>query len=161
MSLQPTPARCERAQAWASLRLDGELSELEDALLASHIRRCPACSAYAESVGDLVRMLRSQPPEQLSHPVAVPIRRGSSVLRAATLTRAAAAVAAVAGITTMLSLQSSRHVDPGPSLLGQNTPATTDRDFVQFRALRVIQQGGAPPRRSGIGQFGAVLAQRP
>jgi predicted anti-sigma-YlaC factor YlaD len=159
MALQPTPARCERAQSWVSLRLDEELSELEDALLVAHLDRCSACSAYAESVGAVVRTLRTQPPELLSHPIAASARR-TSFFRAATLTRAAAAVAAVAGVTTMLSMQSARHVDPGPAFLDQSVPAATDRDFAQLRALRVIQLGGNPPRRSGVGEFGAVLAQR-
>ena len=33
---------CERARFWASLRLDGELSELEGALLDAHLRAAPA-----------------------------------------------------------------------------------------------------------------------
>ncbi len=35
MALRPRPAICERARAWASLRLDAELSEFEDALLVA------------------------------------------------------------------------------------------------------------------------------
>ena len=37
---------CERAREWASLRLDGELSELERALLDAHTRNCAACAEY-------------------------------------------------------------------------------------------------------------------
>ncbi len=44
------PHACERAREWTSLRLDGELSELEQVLLASHLDRCAGCSAYAAGV---------------------------------------------------------------------------------------------------------------
>ena len=37
MALHASPAICERARSWASLRLDGELSEFEDALLSAHL----------------------------------------------------------------------------------------------------------------------------
>ena len=159
MALQPTPARCERARAWVSLRLDGELSELEDALLASHLGRCSACSAYAESLGVVVEMLRAQPLERLPSPVVVSARR-AALFRAATVTRAAAAIAAVVGITTMLGIQSARQVNPGPASLDQSSPSVVDGDFAQLRALRVIQLGGKPPRGSGVGNFGPVLPQR-
>ena len=46
MALRTMPAMCERARAWASLRLDAELSEFEDALLTAHLRRCSACCEY-------------------------------------------------------------------------------------------------------------------
>jgi anti-sigma factor RsiW len=38
---------CERARRWSSLRVDGELSELESALLDAHLGRCPACAEFA------------------------------------------------------------------------------------------------------------------
>ena len=34
--MTPQSSRCERARFWASLRADGELSELESALLHAH-----------------------------------------------------------------------------------------------------------------------------
>jgi len=46
-ALSPRDGRCERARQWASLRLDGELSELEDALLEQHLEGCSSCSAFA------------------------------------------------------------------------------------------------------------------
>ena len=34
---------CERGREWISLRLDGELSELAQKMLDSHLARCPEC----------------------------------------------------------------------------------------------------------------------
>ena len=107
MALQLRPANCDRARAWASLRPDGELSELEEALLAAHLRQCAACAEYAETVQQAMEMLRAQPLEQLDHPVIVPgLRR--ILLRPTTLARVAAAIAAVVGVTTVLGTESGR-----------------------------------------------------
>ena len=38
---------CARARFWASLRVDGELSELEGALLDAHLTRCADCREFA------------------------------------------------------------------------------------------------------------------
>ena len=60
MRRQQTTA-CERAGQWISLRLDGELSELEEATLDRHLEGCAACSAVAAELTGLTRLLRSAP----------------------------------------------------------------------------------------------------
>lgn len=86
---------CSRARFWASLRVDGELSELEGALLDAHLGRCADCRAYAEGVTGTTAALRSAPLE-LATPivVAAPARPGRIVagLVAATLVVLAAIV---------------------------------------------------------------------
>ena len=159
MALNLRPANCERSRAWASMRLDGELSEFENALLTAHLRTCGACREYEESAQGAVLALRAQPLEQVGHPVAVPGRR-RLVVRPVAVAGAAAAVAAVVGLTTVLSLESATR----PATV--RTPSTqavfdVDSDVQQLRALRVIQLGGRPPRGSGVGQFGAVLERQP
>ena len=52
---------CERARAWVSLALDGELSELERRLLDAHVGRCAACDAFAAELEGVVEGLRSTP----------------------------------------------------------------------------------------------------
>jgi len=154
-------ANCERARAWASLRLDGELSELEDALLTAHVRRCTACREYQEMVSAVVIVLRAQPVERVAHPLAVPSRR-RAIVRPFAAARAAAIAAAIIGVTTVLTTQPGN--DPTGSFGSSgNVPviATADNDIQQLRELRVIQLGGDPPQRSGVGEFGAVLSQRP
>ena len=41
---------CERFRAFVSLELDGELAELEHAMLDSHLERCARCRAYRADV---------------------------------------------------------------------------------------------------------------
>jgi predicted anti-sigma-YlaC factor YlaD len=159
MALRPLPANCERARVWASLRLDGELSELEEALLAAHVRGCAGCLEYEESVSAAVVVLRAQPLEQVEHPVAVPARR-RTLVRPIALARVAAVAAAVVGVTTVLSTQSSNSPTTSPGSPA-SVSTTADNDFAQLRALRAMQLGGRPPLRSGVGEFGAVLSQHP
>jgi anti-sigma factor RsiW len=52
---------CARARFWASLRVDGELSELEGALLDAHLGRCAACREYAAGVVGATAALRNAP----------------------------------------------------------------------------------------------------
>ena len=84
---------CERARAWASLHVDGELSELEQALLRSHLGRCADCSGFVARLEGIEAVIRSAPLEPLSRPVQVRRFRSSRSLR---MLQAAAAVAAVA-----------------------------------------------------------------
>jgi predicted anti-sigma-YlaC factor YlaD len=162
MALHPRPVKCERARAWTSLRLDGELSELEGALLTAHLRQCRSCAEYAESVEGAVEALRSQPLEEPDFSIAVRARRRIP-LRPAALARIAAAAAVVAGVTTVLSSEPTHRTitTQAPTSGITSAPASEDNDLKQLRMLRRIQLGGRPPQRSGIGEFGAVLSGRP
>jgi predicted anti-sigma-YlaC factor YlaD len=84
---------CERARFWASLRLDGELSELEGALLDAHLARCEGCRAVAEGFGASTAALRTAPLQRLA-PVAVDLARSPRRL----LAGIAVAVVLVAGV---------------------------------------------------------------
>jgi predicted anti-sigma-YlaC factor YlaD len=154
-------ANCERARAWASLRLDGELSELEQALLTAHVSRCEACREYEERVSAAVLVLRSQPLEPVEHPVAVSARRRARV-RPLGLARVAAVAAAVFGVTTVLGTESPKGPSSSPpaqvSVL-VNASVNVD-EAKDIRAGRVIQLGGRPPQGSSMGSFGAVLSDR-
>jgi predicted anti-sigma-YlaC factor YlaD len=55
------PLACERARVWASLRLDGELSELEAALLDAHLGRCEECAADVAAFELATTTLRAEP----------------------------------------------------------------------------------------------------
>jgi hypothetical protein len=151
MALQPRPAICDRARTWVSLRLDGELSELEEVLLASHLRSCASCRDYEESVRGTVLALRGRPLEQLGQEVAVPSRR-RFVLGPTALAGAAAIVAAAIGLTTLLGSESVHRLPrpAGPSL---EEPGYVD--LQQSRLLRVAQLG-AKPKLAPIGIHGAA-----
>jgi hypothetical protein len=162
MALSPRPAICERARAWASLRLDAEVSELEDALLVAHLRQCSACREYEETVRGVVLALRNEPLAEVEHPVSVPSRR-RAVLRPTALARAAALVAAAVGIATVLTSQSTRrfHVTPGLQVTpASSLGAASNGDLQEIRLLRVTQLGANPPQGARIGVHGA-LSQGP
>jgi anti-sigma factor RsiW len=60
---------CERAREYASLRLDGELSELEEALLAAHLSRCEPCKSFDADIRMLTSELRQAAFERPSEPI--------------------------------------------------------------------------------------------
>jgi anti-sigma factor RsiW len=135
---------CERAREWASLRLDGELSELERALLDAHTRRCAACAHYVDEIDAITASIRSAQLERLPQPVALPLRR-----RFAWATRtiqAGAATAAVLAITAGLSLQvgrtSSSHADvPGrmPANAIESGPNSESDHLIRLPKLAVAK----------------------
>ena len=87
---------CERARLWASLRLDGELSELEGALLDAHLARCDGCRAVAASFGASTSALRSAPLERIA-PVAVDLPRSPRRLLATIAVAAVLVLGVIAG----------------------------------------------------------------
>jgi hypothetical protein len=103
-------ALCERARSWAALAPDHELSELEDRLLDSHLARCAACSDFAAQVAGVADVLRSEPLQPLTYPIAVPSwRRRAVFARVRTVTAAAAVAAMAIGIAARAPLPSDGH----------------------------------------------------
>jgi predicted anti-sigma-YlaC factor YlaD len=153
MALHPRPAICERARTWASLRLDDELSEFEDALLTSHLRRCASCREYEESLRGVALALRSRPPEQLEHPVYVPSSRRRLAARPTALARIAAVAAAAIGLVTVFSVQSGDRFQRTPT---PRIAPSDNRDLALARALRAVQLGQMP-HTGTLGIRGAVL----
>ena len=117
---------CERAREWASLRLDGELSELERALLDAHTRNCSACAEYVADIGAFTVAIRSAEPERLSQPVVLPLRR--SFAWATRAVQAGAATAAVLAITAGFSLQIGRN---SSSQRGGEVPGRLPLNMIQ------------------------------
>ncbi|MGH3023912.1 MAG: zf-HC2 domain-containing protein [Gaiellaceae bacterium] len=86
---------CERAREWSSLRLDGELSLLEEELLERHLGVCESCLFFAEGMRTSTSALREAQPEVPARRTAVPARRrraAFSVERRRTALVAAAAL---------------------------------------------------------------------
>jgi predicted anti-sigma-YlaC factor YlaD len=50
--------RCETIREALSARLDGEASEVGDAVVDAHLQTCRACAAWSEELGVLHRMVR-------------------------------------------------------------------------------------------------------
>jgi predicted anti-sigma-YlaC factor YlaD len=87
---------CERARFWASLRLDGELSELEGALLDAHLARCGGCRSIADGFGASTTALRSAPLARLA-PVALDLPRSPRRLLATVAVAAVLVLGVIAG----------------------------------------------------------------
>jgi predicted anti-sigma-YlaC factor YlaD len=112
------PLECERARAWVSLGLDGELSEVEQALLRAHVGRCADCAGYARDLEGLTQELRGARLERPATELPWSRRRSAAtVLRVGT---AAAAVALAVGLGSVAGSLFSRGSE---SLPGAGPPA--------------------------------------
>lgn len=117
------PHNCDRARAWVSLKLDGELSELEGFMLESHLARCEACRAFAADAAGFTTALRIANLEQLGRPVSLPAGR-RTMRRAVQFGAAAALVAASVGLGSLFgAVGSGRTHAPSPPRLIQDGPA--------------------------------------
>jgi len=88
---------CERTRALISRSLDCELPELQQSLLAAHIRRCAACAVFEADVRSITSALRQAPLEQLGRAVRPPRRRRPARLRVAVQVASFALVAVGVG----------------------------------------------------------------
>ena len=143
MRYAPRPQICDRARTYASLRLDGELSEFERALLASHLESCDACRAFATDVERLTSELRTAPPERLETPLALPgrVRVG---LRRLQLGAAAAALVSVVGAGSLLTqLGGNERLTISPTPRAQVVEPS-------LRALRASDLRPAPVQPQGV-----------
>ena len=109
---------CDRVRAQISLEVDGELSQLERAMLAAHVIRCASCHAYRERVHAFTRELRSAPLVQLSGRLLVRRPR-----RVATVARFQAGVAAALAFAVVGAASQM---------------AVPQRGDSQFRSIRVV-----------------------
>jgi predicted anti-sigma-YlaC factor YlaD len=95
------PMVCERVRGQVSVQLDGELSQLEQRMVAAHLERCADCAAFEASVRSFTEQLRAAPREALRRPIVV--RRTRRVSFSALQVSAAATVAvAVLGVVSQL-----------------------------------------------------------
>jgi anti-sigma factor RsiW len=99
---------CERIRGYAAWSVDGELSEMEAAALAAHLAACSACNAYAASLEEAARLVRQTPLEDLEFPIVLPSRR-VRFARTIQVGAAAAAVAAVVGLSATVPFNASSH----------------------------------------------------
>jgi predicted anti-sigma-YlaC factor YlaD len=101
---------CERVRGQISLRLDGELSELESRMLESHVARCGECAAYEADVVSLTAWLREAPLEPLEHPIV--LRKPSRRVSVAQMQVGVAAALAVAVLGVVAQLGPGQSVEP-------------------------------------------------
>jgi anti-sigma factor RsiW len=128
---------CLRACEWASLRLDGELSEFEEAMLQAHLAGCVACSEFVRRIETVAEQVRFAPLEPFERSVVLARHRRISwrVSRAAA---AGAAVVATIGLTSGLILRnSSLKIGPEPAI--GSVDFTRSVESREFRILRAAQ----------------------
>lgn len=131
---------CARARAFASLWLDGELSELEQALLDVHLPECAACRAFRLDVGRSTVTLREAPLEAYPRSIVVP-RRGGVRRHAVRVSAYSAAVVAVVFVAATGVLVQSSDPGPGtPSAVAAPRPVSEDVEESHARRASLLAQ---------------------
>lgn len=140
---------CARVREQVSLELDGELSHLEQRMLATHLDRCARCAAYAVDVRDFTERIRSAPLAVMQRPVVVRRRGHFTTVRLQVGVAAAFALAAL-GLGTQLAMSETQ----GGSLArfeGQPALSPPRSVFEQEQAiLRVVKAGRTLPPRGSV-----------
>ncbi|MDX6452188.1 MAG: hypothetical protein QOH16_2237 [Gaiellaceae bacterium] len=139
---------CERARSWASLRADGELSELESALLDAHVGRCSACRAFACGTHEVAAALRSARLERPAPFVLGPQRARFAGLRALQVAAAVAVVVGAGVVAAMTGAPSGAPAAAKPVAMvaGADSP---DR-LRELRRPALVEQGRAIPRNKQL-----------
>lgn len=149
MSAAYPPTVCTRVREQVSLELDGELSQLEQRMLSTHLERCSRCAAYADDVRDFTEKMRTSPRAFMQHPVVVRRRHPLTAMRLQVGVAAAFALAAL-GLGTQLAASP----DPSSSLArfdGQPTLSPPRAVVEQEQAiLRVVKVGRPLPPRGSV-----------
>ena len=129
LSRQFLSQQCETSREWVSLRLDGELSELEEAMLRRHVAGCADCRTFEEAAESFTTRLRSAPLETHA-PVFEAVPQGVRRRRFIGVGAVAVAVAASAAVLFAPGLGSS------PSSLQRSElgPETADVTLDAMRA---------------------------
>jgi predicted anti-sigma-YlaC factor YlaD len=133
---QPSFTDCERIRGVISASLDGEVSEVERATADAHLAACGECRAYAASLAETSRLLRTAPLEELGFPIVLPSHR----LRLARTMQLGAAAAAVAA-TVFLSVTVGKSPNGG-GLTSLSPAANVPAAYLQSPEyeLRMLQR---------------------
>jgi predicted anti-sigma-YlaC factor YlaD len=136
---------CERTREWVTLRLDGELSEFEGAMMSSHLERCEACRGFADGVAGFTQELRHATPEPLPRPVEIDWpRRLRLPLRQFQVAAAAALVVIATGLGSLYgALHSGGQPEISTPLV--HSPMGIADDELLLRKLRVAELRSAGP----------------
>ena len=148
MSVAYPQTVCSRVREQVSLELDGELSQLEQRMLGTHLERCPRCAAYAADVRDVTERIRNAPRAVMQRPIVVRRRTPLTTVRLQVGVAAAFALAAL-GLGTQLA-----STEPQGSLARfEGQPALNPPRSVfehEQAILRVIRAGRTLPPRGSV-----------
>jgi anti-sigma factor RsiW len=139
--------QCERARECASLRLDGELSEFEQALLVAHLARCEPCRSFASELDAVTEHVRTTPLARLDQPIALPSRRRLLTRRPVEVAAAAALMLTTLGVagalrTVETSNPSISFGAPGVSNTLESREFSDIRREMLRRPVRQVSPGG-------------------
>jgi anti-sigma factor RsiW len=141
---------CARVREQVSLELDGELSQLEHRMLATHLERCARCAVYAADVRDVTERIRNAPYAVLERPIVVRRRRAVTTMRLQVGVAAAFALAAL-GLGTQLAVSAESQSGSLSRFEGRpdlNPPRSV---LEQEQAiLRVVKPGRTLPPRGSV-----------
>jgi predicted anti-sigma-YlaC factor YlaD len=135
MLTEVPPNDCQTARQAASLRVDGELSELEAFRLDAHLLGCPDCRLFAGRAESLARLVRAAVPEEPPTSfVLSPPRR----LSLSSWTAAACLVVAVAGSSFALGHVIGTRSPAEPVAFGQTDALRLHQDSAHQHALALL-----------------------
>lgn len=141
---------CDRARHWASLRLDGELSELENALLDAHLARCGGCKAFAREADGIAMALRSVAMERLEEPLVIAVAPRAPRVRALQVAIASALVLVAAALGSALGVASHAGASSTAARAEQHTAMVasgeTPDNLRKLRRAGLIEAGRPVPR---------------
>ena len=137
---------CERAREWASLRLDDELSVLEEEILERHLDFCDACRRFEEGMRLSTARIRSTPLETPTRRMPVPARTGVvTQYRKRTALVAAAALAIGALVGSLVERPGQPVPSESPSQVSfLSRDANNLRDFSRTRLMTPLPAPAAP-----------------
>jgi anti-sigma factor RsiW len=132
---------CHRTRQHLSLRLDSGLSELEEALVAAHLGRCAACSAFAKDVETFTKALRAAPLAE--PPASFTLPRRPARLSPAHVGSAAAAVLSVAIAVGGIALGGVLELDSQQGRLPASDIELAQNRMILKERLALAMEGGA------------------
>jgi len=133
------PEICHRTRQHVSLRLDTEISELEEALVAAHLRRCSECWAFAVDLEAITETLRTAPLAEPSVRFQLP-RRPSRFGVARAGTAAAAAITAAIAVGGVVGF----HPSP-PHISASDIQIARDQMILKERLMQELDSPTARP----------------
>ena len=148
---------CDWARQWASIDVDGELSEFERALLDAHLAGCQSCTEFRQEIAGLTQAVRVAQAAQLTRPIEIARVRRRYGLRLAPygmrLAPAAAVMTvAVLGLGSLVASTQLRSGSVGKAVaqharsfkFDPDTAAAAVRQPVVTRALAQTAVHGGP-----------------
>lgn len=127
--------------------LDGELSQLEQRMVASHLARCADCRTFEESVREFTMQIREAPLESPRIPVVVR-RARRAVLSAANISVAAMLAVAALGVVSQLGSPGAQSSNASARLASANLFTAgwqPEREIAQIDARQGLQRPGPTP----------------